>query len=139
MPSNDNTLEAGKVIASSGPPKGYSSLGNSVVPPELHQIATGFLKYPFGTLIPFTIDNVSYIGRIEQHYRAPSKHERGVQGAHKGCSIFVKSNKQSINSPIQNTEQQTQILSNVDQDNEETISPRLSLLQKLDNFLSNIG
>lgn len=101
--------------AHSGPPKGYKRVSSDSLPKEAITVAQSLLKYDFGALTPFEVDNRSFVGRVEPHYHKPGGKAR-PWGVHKGVTIFESNNSGFFI--------------------EEDFPKKSDLLSKLDHFLN---
>jgi|GEM_PF-2993189 len=62
---------------------------NQVLIAEARKILKAHHADPFGTEVPFSIDGISYVGRIEEHFHPPGGKLR-PWGPHPGVSLFVE-------------------------------------------------
>jgi hypothetical protein len=51
------------------------------------EILDANLSAPFGTEVPFEVDGLSYVGRIEEHYHEPGGSRR-PWGRHRGITVY---------------------------------------------------
>ena len=114
------------------PPKGFVLLPEGEKSPTISKIARGLLGGDFGTLTPFSINTRHFMARVEPHYHNPPPPNATPEeqakypkpwGWHKGVTIY-----KSIND-IKNTFEQSS----------QSISPRMRLLQRIDEFYQQFG
>lgn len=78
-----------------GVPSGYKILPDNQITKQIIDISRSSLSMPYGTILPFTIDGVEYITRVEPHYHAPESRRPGggkwmAYNWHKGSTVYVK-------------------------------------------------
>lgn len=81
----DNLIGPGPTGVPKGPPSGFKPLTS--VPQGINGIAKGFLNEEFGTMIPFTLEGIKYMARVEPHYHPPG-YKGGPNGWHKGVTVY---------------------------------------------------
>jgi len=84
LPS-DNQIGPGPNGAPKGPPAGFKPL--TAPSAEVARIAKSLLGNDFGTLIPFSIEGIKYMARLEPHYHPPG-FKGGPNGWHKGVTVY---------------------------------------------------
>lgn len=84
----DNKIGPGPNGAPKGAPQGYKSLTS--VTPAVAKIAATLLHNEFGTMIPFTLNGIQYMARLEPHYHPPG-FKGGPNGWHKGVTVYQSS------------------------------------------------
>jgi hypothetical protein len=84
----DNQIGPGPNGAPKGPPAGYRALTS--VSPDVGKVAKSLLGNDFGTMIPFTLNGINYMARLEPHYHPPG-FKGGPNGWHKGVTVYESS------------------------------------------------
>ena len=114
----DNIIGPGPNGLPKGPPIGYKPLKSTI--PEVGKVAKSLLANNFGTMIPFSIDNVNYMARVEPHYHPPG-FKNGPEGWHKGITVYQQSlGTSTSNKPKFNNQK---VINEIDE-----------FLKKFDNF-----
>lgn len=105
-PEPGSKIGPGREGAATKPPTGCASLSSGDMHPQLHNIASKFLRNEWGTMVPFRINDKYYMARVEPHYRKPAadpalsqqrKQSKIPEGWHKGVSVYKVLDKQNTN------------------------------------------